>query len=137
VRNAKIQEKTLYLIPSPLLSYGLKELADILPASSHLLCLELDNNLESITRLLESGKISYLFSSSIENLSSFFLDHQEKGFRRCVLLSLNGGYSLNRDGYNRVLQFLNHEIELFWKNKMTLAHLGTRLLRDQTSEESL
>ena len=130
VRNVKIQEKTLFLIPSPLLSYGLKELADILPASSHLLCLELDKNLESITRLLESGKISYLFSSSIEKLSSFFLDHQEKGFRRCILLSLNGGYSLNRDGYDRVLKFLNHEIGLFWKNKMTLAHLGTRFLRN-------
>ncbi|MFP4431861.1 MAG: 6-hydroxymethylpterin diphosphokinase MptE-like protein [Spirochaetaceae bacterium] len=131
---APLPEDTLFLVPSPLLGYGLPDLLRRLPDSSHLFCVEVDPSLGTLAEtaageLGGSDRITFFFPR--ETGSVPFRRWQDtastlvtKGFRRVRTITLNGGASLHRDKYRAVERELEEAIQQTWQNRMTTIRLG-------------
>lgn len=127
--SVSIYPHTLVLLASPLLFYGVETLLNNLPEHCHLLCIESDSNLSKIDpkpeqmHILEDPGISYIKTRSPEEVVTASRSLGFWKFRRCVLISINGGYALHARHYRSIRDILQKEIELFWKNRMTLINM--------------
>lgn len=119
IDNINWQPSTIYLIPSPLLGYGLKKIKSLLPDDSILLLIETDKNLYNIYTQYDLNLITNGFDL-IHLLSK--LDFSK--FKKCEMLKLNGGFDINRDLYNRFYRVLLNYLQNFWRNRLTLSKMG-------------
>ena len=114
IRTLSIPEQTLLFIPSPLLFYGFDTLLQMLPESSHILCVEYDEKLMALSlsrapkTYIHSNRISYIRTDSIDAVIHTVRETGIWRYRRSRLLTLNNGYSLNPSFYR------------YWQNKRTL-----------------
>lgn len=126
----ELQNETLYIVSSPLLFYGVKELLERLPASSHIICFESSKSLynlsiEHIPEILLVSKLcSFISSTKAQDIFSTIENIGIWNFRRVKALTLNGGYSLNSSVYNNIFNKIDMNIQEYWKNRMTLIHMG-------------
>ena len=126
----QIPDSTLILCLSPVLGYGLKELAKKLPASSYLLALECDQVLMRFS--LEhcdfspfvQQRFSYIRTDSVAEALKKIESLQLFPFKKCIALSCSGGVQLNQTFYDNVRLYADEIISRFWKNRITLMHLG-------------
>ncbi len=131
---ADLPEDTLFLIPSPLLGYGLSELLERLPSSSHLFCVEVDSVLavlaeEPAEAFLPSNRITFFLSRQPGSGADFGWQSSakslvERGYRRVRTITLNGGASLHREAYREIEGGLGEAIQQTWQNRMTTIRLG-------------
>lgn len=125
-----LAEKSLIFIPSIGLAYGFKELLEILPAESHILCIEADQNLMALAFTQKAAAIpsdSRLTIVRTADPAGAVKTLREIGtgkFRRLIPLYLSGGFHLNRETYNNMQKSLEGEIRRFWQNKMTLINMA-------------
>ena len=133
-----LPENTLFLVPSPLLGYGLEQLLSRLPASSHLFCVELD---PALSKIAEGPENQFRDACDI----TFHLNSEEPphsvagwrrlakglltgsaggGYRRVRTVSLNGGSSHLRGAYRNIENELGEAIQQTWQNRMTTIQLG-------------
>lgn len=130
------ESRTLYLLPSPLLGYGLNTLIAALPEDSHVLAIEVDASLAALSRqqlpesITASQALTLLFAPTDEETQSAVRKIGLKRFRRVRLVTLNGGYSLHADAYRAILAYLQEEIQRQWQNTLTEVHLGRRWTRN-------
>ena len=124
------QPNTLYLLPSPLLFYGVPELLAKIPESSRLLCVEADQALMKFSlkwvpkHRYSHPRTTFIRANSGGAVVSVVREIGIWNFRRVELVSLSGGYSLHRFSYREILSLLDTEIRSFWRNKMTLIHIA-------------
>lgn len=129
--NFKINERCIYIIPSPLFAYGLNILAQKLPSNSRILCIEQNQSVMKISTehfplpLLNHHQIDYIRSENIEQILGFLKDKGFGLYRKCELLLLNG---LNPDNlfYQTLIQEIRRELNSYWKNRITMIELGNR-----------
>jgi len=126
----------LYILPSPLLYYGVSSLIHRLPPSSRIITVELEPELAEFTRrFLHAGDLPEplkqlpLYTSAAE-LERFFQDLASEGFRRCEILSLTGGYSLRAPEYRKLRDYAEYLFQTYWKNRATLIHMGRLWIRN-------
>ncbi|MDC7235214.1 MAG: hypothetical protein PQJ58_18425, partial [Spirochaetales bacterium] len=106
VQQIPLQENCIYIIPSPLLGYGISSFKDLLPSSSLILGIETDQSLMAVCA-------PYLGALEDECFSAWRVDagaslyevfkgviEQGKHFRHCRLVPLNSGYQLNKGLYD-------------------------------------
>jgi len=125
-----LSENTLVICASPLLLHGIDVLLEHLPGDCHILCVEADPHLAAIPPLSEKRHI--LTDSRVSLLTTGDLYQVLKAvhalglgrFRRCLLVTLNRGYTLHSDFYRSIQAAVQSEIEGFWKNRMTLIHMA-------------
>ncbi|WP_211227871.1 motility associated factor glycosyltransferase family protein [Spirochaeta cellobiosiphila] len=124
--NFTLLDNTLYIIPSPLLWYGIQNLLDKLPVHSYLLIVEREPLLLELSHQYAITDKRILFCSGSEYPGDLaILEHFPKThLRHAKVLSLNGGYRLNKTWYQERQEQLQKGINHFWKNKMTLIHMG-------------
>ena len=130
IASLQIPDSTLILCLSPVLGYGLKELAKKLPASSYLLALECDQVLMRFS--LEhcdfspfvQQRFSYIRTDSVAEALKKIESLQLFPFKKCIALSCSGGVQLNQTFYDNVRLYADEIISRFWKNRITLMHLG-------------
>jgi hypothetical protein len=133
-------ERSLVIVFSPLLGYGLDILLSRLPPGSSLLCLEAEESLyrlalERIPESLRNDPRFYLaYAQSAADLSGFL--PRLGAFRRALALSLSGGYRLHQKTYDGIFSCLEREIGLCWRNRATLAKLGRLWVRNLISNLS-
>jgi len=124
-----LQENTFYLLPSPLLWYGVPELLDRLPASSVIISLEVNPSLAEISlknipsALTYNSSLRYLHINVEEGIYALYGQLGPHRFRRVKLLTLNAGYRLHHNLYSRVYSLMEEEIQQFWHNKYTLMYM--------------
>ncbi len=125
------RESTIYLLASPLLWYGIDELLASLPNSSHVIALEADEKLRTISDtyfpsgLQDEARLHYLREEpDMQSVFSLLLRIGIERFRSCKVVSLNGGYRIHAGIYSSIAETLKEEISTFWKNKMTLIHMA-------------
>jgi len=129
-----LQEKTLILIPSPGLGYGLAELVAKLPPFSHILCIEVDKLLWDFCAI--NGSFPHCQNLTLLQTSdcAVLLQHIHKigihHFRRTLLLPLSGGFGLNSSLYNQLFKTVEAEIQNFWQNKITLIHMAPHWIKN-------
>lgn len=132
--SATLPEETLFLVPSPLLGYGIPELLRRLPGSSHLFCVEVDPPLAGLAEktaneLGGSDRITFFSHREAEPGSGRRWQDAATplvtgGYRRVRTLHLNGGGSLHRQAYREIEGELEEAIQQTWQNRMTTIRLG-------------
>ncbi|MDR3355860.1 MAG: DUF115 domain-containing protein [Spirochaetaceae bacterium] len=130
--------ETLYLLPSPLLGYGIPLIMRNLPPSSALLCVEADAALyalssEHIGALEAAGdeRFRFIRTGNPEAPSAFAgRTWGRRRFRRVKELRLTAGRQLNADFYEAALDLLRRSVATEWSNALTLARLGRRYMRN-------
>jgi hypothetical protein len=121
---------TLYLIPSPLLGYGLDTLLSGLPDSSLLVCVEREETLGGLcagrlpSTLLDSPACIFLTTDSCQVVLDTVVQAGIHRFRRVVLLALNRGFQLHRRFYEELRDGLLDLVQNHWRNRMTILNLG-------------
>jgi len=123
-----MEGETLYILPSPLLFYGVSSLLDALPESSFILGIECDEELMKLSLKpatdLSHPQFELVRLDSREQLKVMLDRLGVWRFRRCKALYLNNGYNLYRDSYENLITFASHHISTFWRNRLTLNKLG-------------
>lgn len=115
-----LQSKTIYLIPSPLLGYGLKSLQKLLPVDSLFVFIEIDDNLYSIT---DNNYDVHLIKTGFDFLD-LLKDIKFSDYTKCEIFSINGAYDLYKEKYDRLYKILLNHLLNHWKNRYTLTQMG-------------
>ncbi len=135
---ARLQERSLVLVPGLGLGYGLELLLEKLPAGSLLLCVETDPRLYALAASFPPPRDPRLIlaaepQAAVETVRAQGLHR----FRRVQVVPLCGSYHLDRAGYDALLRSLEEEIRQFWQNRITLAHMSRLWLRNLFSNLSI
>jgi hypothetical protein len=131
---APIAPRTLYLVPSPLLFYGLQILLGRITEDSAVVCVEADAGLDALSREWtrrrpEAGTSIPLYGapvSAAEILGAF----PARSFRRVVTLRFGAGWRLNEAYYVGLETALATAISAQWSNALTLTRLGRLYARN-------
>ncbi|MQY77562.1 MAG: DUF115 domain-containing protein [Spirochaeta sp.] len=125
-----LAEKSLIFIPAIGLAYGFKELLEILPAESHILCIEADQQLMALAFAQKAAvipsdpRLTIVRTTDPAGAVKTLRDIGTDKFRRLIPLYLSGGFHLYRETYNNMQKSLEDEIRRFWQNKMTLINMA-------------
>ncbi len=130
VKSFSCKPKTLIFIPSPLLFYGIDILLTKIPDSCAILCVEADEKLMSLSleysdrSNLRNERIIYIRTKSADKLSAVLKTMDLWNFRRVCMVTLSGGYMINRSIYLQLHQRVESDIREYWRNRMTLIHMS-------------
>ena len=137
--RAEILENCIYVIPSPLLEYGISSLIEIIPSSSLILGLEVNSSLAEldIESPLNEERYCSRTVKDTPGLYAIFTSLQQGQFRRLVLLPLNAAYGLHKERYDALFATLQHFMKNYWQNRLTTAHMGGLWIRNLCSNLNL
>jgi len=130
IQNALLADGTLFFVPSIGLGYGLRELLARLTENSHILCVEVDQALMALAisqpyvSLPKSSRLSIVRTDDPAHLIQTLRTIGIERFRRIQPVHLCRGYELYRETYDRMERILEDELQVYWKNKITLIHMG-------------
>jgi len=128
---------TLYLVPSPCLCHGLRTLVAALPASSAVLCVELEEPLAVVAA--QAGRDLFVVGGR-----AALVPARDPGtvvaralalgsFRRVVSVRLSQGWKLHAQDYEAMARAIEDELSLSWRNRMTLVRMGRLWARNLLS----
>ncbi|QEN07748.1 DUF115 domain-containing protein [Oceanispirochaeta crateris] len=127
---AEMKENCIYIVPSPLLGYGIFSFIKRMPESSVLIGIECDQDLMALTapqqqRIMKEipGYRCYRIGSPGQ-LYELFRRTQTGQYRHCSLLALNGGYGANKSRYDALFSTLQLFMKNYWQNRLTMAKMG-------------
>lgn len=131
VRDLEPLPETLYIVPSPLLGYGLPSLLDKLPESSAVLAVEADPVLAAFSRSRlppeVTGHPRFRFleipipAGTLRSLGVF---------RRASEVRLSAGRVLHPEAYDAALRTVDSELNRYWRNRITLVRMGRLWIRN-------
>ncbi len=130
IKKTLLAEKSLIFIPAIGLAYGFKELLEILPAESHILCIEADQKLMALAFTQEFApiptdpRLTIVRTADPAGAVKTLREIGTDKFRRLIPLYLSGGFHLYREIYNNLQRSLEEEIRRFWQNKITLINMA-------------
>lgn len=138
VQQIPLEENCIYLIPSPLLGYGIASFIIDLPESSILVGIESDQSLMAVCApfldaLSEDKKFICYRTDSSSGLYEVFRQLQDGNYRHCRLIPLNSGYQLHKAVYDNMFSILQHFLRNYWQNRLTMARMGTLWIRNLIS----
>ena len=134
--QALLQSDTLYILSSPLLFYGVKELLLRLPVNSYIICFEYSKLLLKLSKdhipeyLLNSKVCTLIDTTDRQDIFNTIEILGIWNFRRVKALNFTGGYSLQSSEYKTILHKIDAKIQEYWKNRMTLIHMGPLWIRN-------
>jgi hypothetical protein len=140
-----LTKDTLYLMPSPLLGYGIPLILQNLPESSCLLCVEADAALAALSRdriaeaaSCKNGRVWFVHTENPAAVALFASrTWGPRRFRRVEELRLTVGRQLNAAFYDTVTEILRQNLATEWSNAMTLVKLGRLYTRNAIRNLSL
>lgn len=128
VRHLKILPKTVLFIPSPLLFYGIDPLLKNLPDNCLALAFETDQRLfnlyESTGATIPQDSRFHYIGNDIQEALQILRQAGIHHFRRVSMITLTGGYLLNKEEYQRIRGSLEAAVKEFWQNRMTEIHMS-------------
>lgn len=133
--SAPLESKCLYFVPSPLLGYGLSELADRIPEDSLVLAVETEQEIMALCspelpeRITSNPRIVQVRLSDISSLHALLYEIGPWRFRRIRRVDLSGGASLNPGLYDRLAAFLVQDLTSYWRNRHALGRFGREWTR--------
>ena len=123
-------DSMLVLCFSPVLGYGLQELSQRLSASSAILAVECDQLLmrfsleNAAPACFTDERFFYIRTDSVSEVMKKIESLPAFPFKKCISISCSGGVQLYRTFYDTVRLYAGEVISRFWKNRITLMHLG-------------
>jgi hypothetical protein len=135
-----LQDRTLYLCPSPLYGYGLETLLAKLEKEaphSALLCIEAEQPLYELSlehfslALNDNPRLRFTNLKDGAGLCAFVRQAWgARSFRRVETIRLSGGWRLCPELYDSLAGALRRDISVDWGNALTLAKLGRLYVRN-------
>lgn len=132
IDKTEILPGTIILCFSPILQYGLNELAYKLPENCLMFGIESDvelyNMAKAQTAQLECCKNNVYTLINIPELK--FLPEkinelsQSGKYRRVISIDFSAGSQINQDFYNQLFEASRNTVSQFWKNRVTLVKFG-------------
>ena len=120
--------ETLYVVPSPCLCHGLRELLESLPDSSAVLCVEADGSLRSIAAQTITEEFPEVaLTSPAEAVASYHELEKRVSptrFRRAIEVRLSGGRVLHEAEYDGMLAAIDADIGVRFRNRLALVRMG-------------
>ena len=132
--GASLPARHLVIIPSPLLWYGVERLLERPDCPQTVLCVEADSTLAELSlrsmpkRLQQDARLVFLPHADTGSLEAVLTGIRPDAFSGCDIVSLSGGYSLNRNAYRRLEAHLRGVLRQNWQNRLSLIRLGRRWL---------
>ena len=129
------EERCLYLLPSPLLGYGLEILAERIPENSMILAFEFSIEIFALCtpeipqRLLNHPLIEWARLSDTPSMAVLLDRIGLWKFRRIKRVDINGGVSVHPELYNSLCDFAEGRLVNYWKNRHTLGRMGRSWIR--------
>ena len=130
IAHLQIPDSTLIICLSPVLGYGLQELAEKLPTASYILAVECDQLLMRLSldtadpACFSHQRFSYIRTDAVSEVIAKIESLPLFPFKKCMTLICSGGVQLYPDFYEKVRMYADEVISRFWKNRVTLMHLG-------------
>jgi len=139
-REAPAIEFCIYIIPSPLLGYGILSFINRIPETSAVIGLEVDQSLMALSKDFQTelaaglpkNKYRSFRTGSTAQLYQVFKMVQTGDFRKCHLVPLNAGYRHNKEKYDSLFSTFQHFIKNYWQNRLTLARMAPLWIRNLT-----
>ncbi len=137
--SAALINRCIYLVPSPLLGYGLIQLVRRIPEDSIVITIEQSQEIMALCSrdLLENigdyrgddSRIINVRLSDRDTLHALLYSLGPWRFRRVQRVDLSGGSSLNPDLYDDLTDFLMEDLMSYWRNRHALSRLGREWVR--------
>ena len=121
--------QALVFVPSPLEGWGLDELFSLLPQSSCVVLFEKEPGL-AVSYSPDLERAFWLESDTEEAIRQLFRRLPLASLRRCLWLTLNGGWLLHGSRYRAVFKRLEGGLTTYWSNRLTSLHLGPLWVRN-------
>lgn len=134
VEKTDVLPGTIILCFSPILQYGLNEIASKLPENCLMFGIEADKELHDLadaqTKSLEirnNGIYTLLDPDQLIHFPSKLEKMAESGvYRRVISLDFSGAINFSREFYNNFFEACRNTISQFWKNRITLVKFGRK-----------
>ena len=145
--SAPLKNKCIYLVPSPLLGYGLTHLAHRIPDDSIIITIEQSQEMMALCSrdfLKNMGdsrgddsRIVNVRLSDRDSLHALLYSLGPWRFRRVHRVDLTSGSSLNPELYDELTDFLMEDVMSYWRNRHALGRLGREWVRHTFANLSL
>jgi hypothetical protein len=125
--------RSLVLVPSVGLGYGLAELLERLPEDCAILCVEAYQEVMAIALMQElpsDPRLSIVRTADPAGAAAALNGLGIHRFRRVIEAPLCAGYRLAPELYARCRQRLEEEIRRYWQNRLTLIAMGSLQVRN-------
>lgn len=126
-----VMPETCYVVASPCLGYGLRELVGRLPGSSAVLCLESDEVLMLMAKKaiseLQLPEAACMLAATTDAVPSYrSLEAGIAGgrFRRLLEVRLSGGRVLAGAEYDAAISALDQDISIRYRNRVSMVRMG-------------
>ena len=128
---APTENRCIYVVPSPLLGYGLDILAKRIPDDSIILAIEISESLMALCApyARKNDRVIYVRLSSFAALNEVFNSIGPWNYRKIRRVDLGAGSSLNPKLYDELIGFLIDALTNYWRNRNTLLRLGRQWIR--------
>jgi len=135
---APIRHRCIYIVPSPLLGYGLPELSRRIPEDSIILTIEQSQELlalctaqflKNTSTVNQDTRIINVRLSDKASLHSLLYSQGPWRFRRVQRVDLSGGAALKPGLYDELTAFLMEDLMSYWRNRHALDRLGREWIR--------
>lgn len=142
IQQMHILPGTLIVVCSPCLWYGLDELLSILPADCLICAVEFEPALFELAQNTfkekkgsltqsQSSLIHLISVSSLDEIDAFIKLHSNQGtLRRAIRIDFSAGTVFAPALYEAICANAESSIAQFWKNRLTLTHLGRLYARN-------
>jgi hypothetical protein len=130
--SVPLRDRCIYLVPSPLLGYGLTKLIERVPRDSIILTIEYSQEIMALCSNhlpQKNERIVNVRLSDRESLHALLYSLGPWRFRRVHRVDLNSGASLNPEVYNELSDFLLEDLMSYWRNRHALDRLGREWIR--------
>ena len=131
-----ILDRSLVIVPSPLLGHGLPELLHKCGPGCRLALVELEPQLAALSaqhlpaEVVEDPRVVVCNAEQLNQLEACFPLSLRSSCERVVLVSLSAGSRLHAEDYSRLLRWLQDEIRRAWQNRMTTIHMARLWFRN-------
>ena len=130
VEKQTLLDSSVFLLESPALWYGAKELLEKISDTSIMCAFEADRELFAFSKdiLKEkdfANKIHFFSPDSLDAFDAFLRKEvEEKSLKRIIPLDFSAGVNFERPLYQKVNLACQEIVERFWKNRITLQKFG-------------
>ena len=134
-REAVLESHCLYIIPSPLLAYGIPELIERISHDSHILAFEVSQQRFKLCSshiekdVLSNRKVSFLRVSDTPSLEKILDDLGPWRFRKTLRIDLNAGSQSAHELYEELCRFISDYLATYWRNRYSLQQLGRNWIK--------
>ena len=131
-----ILDRSLVIVPSPLLGHGLPELLHKCGPGCRIVLVELEPQLAALSAqqlphaVVTDPRVAVCYAEQLSQLETCFPLTLRSSCERVLLVNLSAGSRLHSEDYSRLVRWLQDEIRRAWQNRMTTMHMARLWFRN-------